>query len=341
MKAVIYDNINDYKVVKNIQEPSINELLNVKIKINYCGICGSDIHKLLFEKPNEDYVKTKILGHEISGTVVEVMSNVRNIKIGDVVVIEPLLYCGKCKMCKNGYIQFCQELKSIGKDFAGGFAEYIIANEKQLYKIKEGVDIKKATLSDPYSVAMHVKNLIIKKKDLKIGIIGDGIIGIACSELLTLENEVILFGKHDNRVNILRKIDVRYQDINKINNYLNYFDIVIETVGGRQSSTLENSINICDKKGKIFVVGVYDNNFIFNISLRNAFYKEISIIGCNSFETINHISEFKFALDYLSNKSKIANSLVSKIYNIEQFGEAIEYIKDRKINNCIKVMIEM
>ena len=98
---------------------------------------------------------------------------------------------------------------------------------------------------------------------------------------------------------------------------------------------------ICEKKGKILIAGVYDNNFKFNISLRNAFYKELSIIGCNSFEKENNISEFKLALDFLSNKSKIADNLVSKIYEISEFNEAIEYIKDRKENNCIKVMIKM
>lgn len=342
MKAVIYKDINDYKVMQNIEEPSINEVLNVKIKVNYCGICGSDIHKLLFEKPDKDYVKTKILGHEVSGIVVEVMQNVKNIKIGDRVVIEPLLYCGECEMCKKGYIQFCKELRALGKDIQGGYAEYIVANEKQIYRVKEGIDTKKVTLSDPYAVAMHVKNLVKQKKKIRIGIIGDGIIGIACSELLASSNEVIVFGKHNNRINILQEINVQYQDISKINSYLSGFDVVVETVGGRQGSTLENSINICDKKGKIIVVGVYDNNFKFNVSLRNAFYKEISIIGCNSFENRNkNTSEFKLALDYLENESKIADKLISKIYRLDDFKEAVEYIKNRNKNECIKVMIKM
>lgn len=340
MKAVIYNDVNEYKTMKNIIEPNINEIFNVKVKVSYCGICGSDIHKLLSERPNKDYVKTRILGHEISGTVVEVMPNVKNINVGDTVVVEPLLYCGKCEMCKKGYIQFCEKLKSLGKDFSGGFAEYVVANEKQIYKIENKTDIIKATLSDPYSVAMHVKNLT-KAQKRKIGIIGDGIMGIACSELLSLENEVTVFGKHNNRKNILKAIEVKYQDIKDINNYLNYFDIVIETVGGKQNNTLYNSINICDRKGKIIVVGVYDNNFTFNISLRKAFYKEISIVGCNSFETIENVSEFKLALDYLINESKIATELISKIYHIDEFQEAIEYIRNRNKNNCVKVMIKI
>lgn len=200
--------------------------------------------------------------------------------------------------------------------------------------------MKVATLSDPYSVAIHIRNMINNKYS-RIAIIGDGIIGLACAELLSNNDEVIVFGKHRNRLDILNKINVKYLDIMKVYDYSNYFDVVIEAVGGRQYNTLENAINICEKKGKILIAGVYDNNFKFNISLRNAFYKELSIIGCNSFEKENNISEFKLALDFLSNKSKIADNLVSKIYEISEFNEAIEYIKDRKENNCIKVMIKM
>ena len=86
---------------------------------------------------------------------------------------------------------------------------------------------------------------------------------------------------------------------------------------------------------------MYDNNFNFDISLRNAFYKELNIIGCNSFEKENNISEFKIALDFLTSKSKLADKLISKIFPITQFSEAVDYIKNRKENNCVKIMIKM
>lgn len=345
MKAIVYNDVNNYNLMDDFEEPKMNNQLNVKIKVLYCGICGSDIHKLLFEKPNKDYVKTRVLGHEITGIVVDKMKNVRDIQIGDRVVVEPLLYCNDCYMCKRGYIQFCENLKSLGKDFQGGFAEYLVTNEQQLHKISKYVDTRIATLSDPYSVAIHITNMIHKKidniKKLKVAIIGDGIIGMACAELLYQGNEIIVFGKHDNRASILKKIDVSYIDIKCIERYLDYFDVIIEAVGGRQSKTLENAIKISHKKGIIFVAGVYDNNFMFDISLRNAFYKELSIIGCNSFEKEGNISDFKSALNFLSNDSIISKDLISKIYDIYDFHGAIEYIKNRKMNECIKVMIKM
>ncbi|MBR3134924.1 MAG: alcohol dehydrogenase catalytic domain-containing protein [Clostridia bacterium] len=340
MKAVEYRDVNDYKIIE-IEEPSVNSLLNVKVRTEYCGICGSDIHKLLYEKPNSDYVKTSILGHEITGEIVEVSNNVKELKIGDKVVVEPLLYCNECEECKKGHIQFCKNLKSLGKDIQGGFAEYVIANEKQLHKIGVNTDLKLATLSDPYSVAIHTRNLINNHEQCKIAIIGDGIIGISVAELMRKRNIVTVFGKHQNRESILKKIDVKYKSVNDINNYYDYFDVVIEAVGGRQAKTLSEAIKLCRKKGKIIVTGVYDTNFKFDISLREAFYKELQIIGCNSFENNNGKSDFTTALEFLENESLIANDLISKTYDICDFDQAIEYIKDRSNNNCIKVMIKL
>lgn len=341
MKAILYNGVNDYKYSNNVLEPIVNDFLNVKLKVEYCGICGSDIHKLLYEKPNKDYVKTNILGHEIVGTVIEIGNNVNKVRIGDKVVVEPLIYCNNCDMCKKGYIQFCSNIKSLGRDFQGGFAEYIVANEQQLYKTNKYNNLKKNALSDPYAVAIHIKNSIEQEKCLKVAIIGDGIIGMACADILCGSNEVVVFGKHNNRAEILNKINVKYFDINAAKEYKDYFDITIEAVGGRQAETLKDAIHITNKKCQIIVAGVYDNNFRFDISMRNAFYKELNIIGCNSFEKENNISEFGIALKYIQEKSKIADELISKTFNIKDFSKAVDYIKNRKANNCIKIMIKM
>lgn len=340
MKAVAYRDVNHYKMI-DMSEPSINNLLDVKVKTKYCGICGSDIHKLLYEKPNSNYVKTPILGHEITGEIVEVSKEVKKLKVGDKVVIEPLLYCNECKECQKGHIQFCENLKSLGKDIQGGFAEYVIANEKQVHKIGAKTDLKLATLTDPYSVAVHTRNLINNHENCKIAIIGDGIIGLSVAELMQKKNQVTVFGRHQNREKILKKISVNYKSVNYINNFYQYFDVVVEAVGGRQSETLSEAIKLCKKKGEIIVTGVYDTNFKFDISLREAFYKELQIIGCNSFEKQKGKSDFEIALEFLENESLIANDLISKVYDIKEFSKAIEYIKSRGENNCIKVMIKL
>lgn len=341
MKAVIYENVNSFKYCDNNREPNVDGEMNIKLKVMYCGICGSDLHKLLHERPNLGYIKTKILGHELVGKVVNIGKCERDdIKIGDIVVVEPLLYCTKCEMCNEGRIQFCKNIRSLGRELQGGFAEYVVVNERQVYKIDDDVDKKNIALSDPYSVSIHIRN-IINEKNKKIGIIGDGVIGLATAKVLGENNEIILFGKHSNRKEILNELNIKYYSNEKVSEFNNYFDIVVEAVGGRQNTTLSQAISITKPKGKIIVSGVFDNNFEFNIPLRQSFYKELSIIGCNSFEKSKGISDFEVAVEYLSSKSKIASRMISKVFKIEEFEKVIEYIKNKSENNCIKILIEL
>ena len=86
-------------------------------------------------------------------------------------------------MCKEGHVQFCKNIKSLGKILEADLQEYIVADEKQVYKIDKKENLKISGMTDPYSVLFIRLRLIKNKKvGLKIGIIGDGIIAIACAD---------------------------------------------------------------------------------------------------------------------------------------------------------------
>ena len=73
-----------------------------KVKVEYCGVCGSDVHFYSFGEPEFPDVYPFILGHEFAGTVVEVADDVTDLKVGDRVCVEPGTFCGKCEWCKKG-----------------------------------------------------------------------------------------------------------------------------------------------------------------------------------------------------------------------------------------------
>jgi threonine dehydrogenase-like Zn-dependent dehydrogenase len=112
----------------------------VVLEIQACGVCGSDMH--FYETDEEDYILypglTKfptILGHEFSGRVVEVGSEVRLLKIGDMVTVEEMIWCGRCNPCRNGYPNHCTNLEEIGFTIPGAFANYIAIDEKFCWPI--------------------------------------------------------------------------------------------------------------------------------------------------------------------------------------------------------------
>jgi hypothetical protein len=123
----------------DVAEPKIgpNEVL---LKVKACGVCGSDLH--MYETTEDGYIYypglTKfpvVLGHELSGQIVEVGKNVRDFQKGDMVTAEEMMWCGHCTPCRNGYPNQCQNLEEIGFTINGAFADYIAIDAKYCWKI--------------------------------------------------------------------------------------------------------------------------------------------------------------------------------------------------------------
>jgi len=117
--------------------PGPNDVL---IAVQACGVCGSDMH--FYETDADGYILypglTKfptILGHEFSGKVVEVGKDVSSLKVGDMVTVEEMIWCGRCIPCRNGFFNHCANLEEIGFTIPGAFANYIAVDEKFCWKI--------------------------------------------------------------------------------------------------------------------------------------------------------------------------------------------------------------
>ena len=113
---------------------------DVLVKVMACGVCGSDMH--FYETDKDGYILypglTKfptILGHEFSGKVVEVGKNVTNVKVGDMVTVEEMQWCGRCTPCRNGFPNQCENLEEIGFTIPGAFANFIAVDSKYCWKI--------------------------------------------------------------------------------------------------------------------------------------------------------------------------------------------------------------
>jgi len=112
----------------------------VFVRVKACGVCGSDIH--FYETDERGYILypglTKfptILGHEFSGVVEEVGSQVKDLRCGDMVTAEEMIWCGHCTPCRNGFPNHCENLEEIGFTIPGAFAEYIAIGSKYCWKI--------------------------------------------------------------------------------------------------------------------------------------------------------------------------------------------------------------
>lgn len=155
--AVMTDLMNIEIQERTIPVPDEEEVL---VKIEYVGICGSDLH--YYEKGRiGDFIVEPpfVLGHEAAGIVVEIGSRVTNLKIGDRVALEPGKTCGKCEACKEGKYNLCNDVIFFATPPVDGvFQEYVAHDAGLCFKLPENVSTLEGALIEPLAVGIHAAN---------------------------------------------------------------------------------------------------------------------------------------------------------------------------------------
>jgi L-iditol 2-dehydrogenase len=187
MKALIkYASGNGHVEVREVDEPVCRDD-QVKIEVAFCGVCGTDLHVLHDTFRNYPPV---ILGHELSGTVVEVGRQARSVPVGQRVAVlgATSVTCGDCERCRSGYFIFCPHRRGMGHGVNGGFARYVAARPDQLYRIPDAMTLEEGALSEPFAAIVQAVIEIASVKRGEIAVVsGPGPMGLLCVKLLVAE----------------------------------------------------------------------------------------------------------------------------------------------------------
>ncbi|MEX1012899.1 MAG: L-threonine 3-dehydrogenase [Waddliaceae bacterium] len=155
MKAIVKPKNSDGLTLEERPIPTYSEG-EVLIKVKKTSICGTDLHIYKWNQWTEKNIKPPvIIGHEGVGVIAEVGANVREFKVGDRVVAEGHITCGKCAGCLSGKRHLCAHPVGIGIGRDGCFAEYFTAPEENLFKIPDSIDDDLAAIFDPFGNAVH------------------------------------------------------------------------------------------------------------------------------------------------------------------------------------------
>lgn len=291
MKALVREANN--LSIKSWPKPSIKSSNDVLIRVMVAGICRTDIYVA------KGQIKSKnplVLGHEFSGVIEEIGSEVINLKIGDRVSVMPLISCGECSECKSDSPTNCLNSTMLGLDQDGAFAEFILVNSKQVYVLPEKVSFQLGAYLEPICAA-----LAVLKADIK-----------------PFENGLI-YG--NNRIAILIKkilISKGFQtvstcEINSPNLIPNHYDFVIETVTTKEA--LEEIVKTVKPKGKVILKSRQYSPI--SLDLISIIKKEIT------FQAVNY-GLFTDSLNLATNKEINFLELFGKIYPLEKFEEAFD-----------------
>ncbi|BBM17806.1 alcohol dehydrogenase [Enterococcus avium] len=326
MKAGYY--VGDYAYeVRDIPE---NEPVEdqVKIRVAWCGLCGTDVHKFQGKNGASVVVPPIILGHECSGIVTAVGPECKYFKPGDRVACDPSYGCGKCSWCQQGFPNFCLERHGVAK----GFSEYVYPPEQNVYPIADSLDLETAAFTEPLSCVIHGLDLIQIQSGKTVVMYGMGAIGSLMLQLIKYSGagEIIVVEREAEKRELALKLGaslaVTDQEIEALSKELN-IDYVVECIGLKQ--TMEQAIKIAGKNGKVLLFGLGDPEEPVSFNQFEAYTKELSIY--TSF--LNpHTSER--AVKLLESGLLDTKSIISAELSLEEIGSelgALDYSRKGKV----------
>ncbi|MGI6036842.1 MAG: galactitol-1-phosphate 5-dehydrogenase [Limnochordia bacterium] len=263
MKALV---LEDYKklVYKDVPVPQIKAdevLINVKAS----SICGSDVHG--YDGSSGRRIPPVIMGHEASGVIAEVGSQVKNFQVGERVTFDSTIYCGQCHYCRQGLTNLCSNRSILGVSCPeyrrdGTFAQYVAVPERILYRIPDNVSFEDAAMVEPLSVAFHAINITDVKLGDTVLVIGAGTIGLLIIKLLRVSNaaRIIVSDLDEEKLKIAKECGADFcfgpdvdllAEVEKLTG--EGVDVAFEAVG--INVTVQNAINATRKGGTVTLVG--------------------------------------------------------------------------------------
>jgi L-iditol 2-dehydrogenase len=260
----------------------------VKIKVTYGGICGSDLGVYQGKLHHAKYPLRP--GHELVGTVIEAGS-AATYGVGNRVVILPNTYCGECVYCRKGDTNICEKKKSLGVNVDGGFAQEFLISSRYVMDIPEDLPDEKAVIIEPFAVVVHAFKKVSITPNASVCIVGCGNEGMLAAALaLYLGCRVTVTDINPNKLQLIQEMGeiraVLPQDLDN-----EKFDIVFEAAGTK--SSVEQSIQLVSPGGALVVIGLAQEAILpVAYVVRN----ELTLYGTIIY---NFPSDYRQAIEYL------------------------------------------
>jgi L-iditol 2-dehydrogenase len=305
MKAMMLTGIREMEM-KEVPDPVLKNANDVKIRLLVLGICGSDIHYYTSGKIGSQVVKYPFtVGHECAGMVVETGPGVTRVRNGDLIAVEPAMWCGNCDQCISGRHHTCRSLRFLGcpGQAEGALSEYILMPEASCYPLPGTLSPDHGAISEPLAIGVYAVKKAGEIKGTRIGILGFGPVGMSVMLAAKVREagKIYVTDKIDRRLAIAVKEKAfwignpqKYDIVEKIRKEEPLgLDIVFECCG--QQEAVDQAIDVLKPGGRLVIVGIPEFSK-WTMSVDDTRRREISVqfirrqIGCveDSLEMMNN-----------------------------------------------------
>ncbi len=325
MKAAVFYGKHDIRIEElPVPVPKEDEVL---IKVEACGICGTDVHIFNGDEGAAQTPPGTVLGHEFAGEVAAVGEKVTDIQTGDRVCVDPNKLCNECYYCKSGIGHFCEHITGIGTTVNGGFAEYCCVPRSQVYPISSRTEYTKAAMAEPVACCLHGIDLCDISCGDTVLVIGGGMIGLIMLQLAKLRGaaKVILLEPIPEKRRLAEVlgadlcIDPAAEDVKQtlLGHGIHRIAVVIECVG--RTETVAQAIALAGRRSTVMLFGLTRPEDTVAIRPFELFKKEITIKA----SYINPYTQQR-AIDLIDSGRIDVSSMVYQTAPLEKLPEILE-----------------
>ena len=328
----------------HLKEVSMPELGDGEalIRVQYCGICGSDLHVMHGQHPTARFPVTP--GHEFVGELVDIKGKgSEKFAIGDTVVAQPFFSCGNCEPCAQGHDNVCRDLHFMGAHCDGAFADYVKVLTRKMYKIPKSMDLELAALTEPVAVAVHD----VRRSGLSVGqtalIIGGGPIGMLIGLVAKQAGarRVVISEINGFRRNFAEEmgfdsVDPTAPDFDEQLQALTEgkgFDVCFEVSGSKPG--IATAVKYAAIGGMIMIVGMTKEPHPVDLSAM--FAKELRMQGVRIHAQYNFIGAIELLKSGVLNEQ--FHKLISRVFPFEQLEDAFHFAEVP--GDYFKILVKM
>lgn len=343
MKVAVMNGIGEMGFVeREIPKPAADEVL---VKLEYVGICGSDMHYYETGAIGDYVVEPPfVLGHEPGGVVVEVGENVKHLQVGDRVALEPGKTCGHCEFCKQGKYNLCPDVIFFATPPVDGVFQEYVAHEADLcFKLPDNVSTLEGALIEPLAVGFHAAIQGDAHLGQKAVVMGAGCIGLVSMMALKARgvSEVYVVDIMEKRLDKAMELGAtgvingaKEDVVAKVKELTGGMgaDLVVETVG-TQITTVQ-AIHMAKKGSNIVLVG-YSKSGEMTLPMSLVLDKELT------FKTVfryRHI--YPLAIDAVASGKVNLKGIVTDIFSLDEAQKAMDYSMNNKAD-IVKAVIKI
>lgn len=338
MKAAVYYNPDDIRC-EEVPQPRVGQG-EVLIRMKSCGLCGTDISKMVERR----VTPPAVLGHEVAGEVVELGEAVKDFSVGDRVFVAHHVPCFVCHWCRHGNHSLCPEFRQTNID-PGGFAEYIrippINVARATFRIPDELSYEEASLIESTACCLRAILKCRMQPGDTVVMVGCGPMGLLHLELALLlgASQVIATDLLDYRrmaaekLGASRSIDPQKQDARKVVKELTSgrgADLAIVAVGSPRA--ISQAMSLVREGGTVSVFAECPDGSKLTVD-PNLIYHEVNLIGSYS----STPSEQRIAFDLIRTGRLKVKELITHRFKLDKLGEAVKLAREQK--ESLKIVI--